>query len=270
MDLVSLKLLFAGLILAAGWLGGLLPIVRRESRGRMMRYGNAFAAGVLLGIGLIHMLADADERWREIGSSYPVAYLLAGVAFIVFLLIEHVLLPEPAHAMVHHGHHHPHSHPHSGDHEPADGNQLYPWALVAALSIHSFVVGIALGSQSLAPEATVIFAAIMAHKSTAGFALGISLVRSPIETGVSRWLVALFSLATPVGIVIALVLRRGFDGPTLAYFDAIFLALAAGTFLYIASLDILNTELLHGGSRWGKWLSAAVGLALTAALSLWV
>lgn len=237
-----------------------------------MRYGNSFAAGILLGMGLIHMLADADQRWRELGNRYPAAYLLASVAFVVFLLIEHVLLPEPAHAMVHHTHpHDPHHRRHdAGDDGDSEGNPLYPWALVAALSIHSFVVGIALGAQSLPSETILLFAAILAHKSTAGFALGISLVRSPIAPAVSRRLVALFSLATPCGILVALFVRSGIGTAELAYFDAVFLALAAGTFLYIASLDILNTELLHGGSRWGKWLSVATGLALTAVLSLWV
>ena len=51
---------------------------------------------------------------------------------------------------------------------------------------------------------------------------------------------------------------------------AAFLALAAGTFIYISTLDILQDEFLRPGSRWAKWLSAALAVALMALLSLWV
>jgi len=55
-----------------------------------------------------------------------------------------------------------------------------------------------------------------------------------------------------------------------SYFEATFLALAGGTFIYIAAVDILQDELLQTGSRFAKWLVAALGVAVTAVLSIWV
>ncbi len=116
----------------------------------------------------------------------------------------------------------------------------------------------------------MIALAILAHKGTAGLALGIRLARSPMGTGRARRFVLLFALMTPLGILLGLVgsgiLRRGAG----LYFDATVSALAAGTFLYIASIDMLQDEFLRPGSRWAKWMWAVVGLATTALLALWV
>ncbi len=68
---------------------------------RLLGWGNAFAAGVFLAAGMVHMLPDADRVWNELGWEYPVAFALAGLAFTFMLLVEHVLLPEQAHEEVH-------------------------------------------------------------------------------------------------------------------------------------------------------------------------
>ena len=55
-----------------------------------------------------------------------------------------------------------------------------------------------------------------------------------------------------------------------AYFDATFLALAAGTFIYISAVDIIQDEFLRAGGRFAKWLFAAAAIALMALLSRWI
>ena len=75
---------------------------------------------------------------------------------------------------------------------------------------------------------------------------------------------------TPLGILIGMMTSGFFRPGAELYFDAVVSALAAGTFLYIASIDMLQDEFLKTGSRWAKWLWAVCGLALTAVLALWV
>ncbi len=261
------QLLFALAILAAGALGGWLPLAGDGRSGkRFMSWSNAFAAGVFLGTGLIHMLGESSRAWQELGWSYPMAPLLAAAGFLAFLFAEHVLLPPSAHAV---------SHAHSGEALPASGLAALerpgiPYALLVALSIHSAIAGVALGAQRELAGALYIFLAIVAHKSSAGFALGVSLARSSVPPRRGRALVALFAAMTPLGILVGAVASGLLRGGAGRYFDATFEALAAGSCVYIASMDSLQDEFLHAGGRLAKWAWAAAAVALTALLSIWL
>ncbi len=267
-SLVTLKLLFLAAILAAGWLGGWIPLLRHRDApdSTFLSLGNAFAAGVFLGSGLIHLLSEADTIWKDLGWDYPIAYVLAAAGFAAILLVEHVLLPEAAHEVVH-------AHPGSGhSHRELHTapKRIYPYMLVVALSFHSIVAGVALGIQDRIGELLVVFVAILAHKSTEGFALGIALVRNGESRRRSYTFVALLAAMTPLGILAGMTVGGLLDGTIERTFDATFLAFAAGTFVYIAALDILQDEFLRPGSRFLKWLFAALGLAVAALLAVWV
>ena len=277
MDLVATKLLLAAAVLVVGWLGGAIVLGRtsQDRDSRILSWGNAFAAGVFLGTGLIHTLGEASELWRDLGWEYPVAFLLAAASFCLILLFEHVLLSDETHAMIHahtgdpleHDGHDHHEHHHDQRYQAGEAS---PTALVVALSAHSVLAGLALGAQRLMVSTLIIALAILAHKVTAGLALGITLERRGTDPRRSRRYLLFFATMTPLGILAGLVgsglLREGAG----LYFDATVSALAAGTFLYIASIDMLQDEFLKPGSRWAKWVSAVTGLAITAVLASWV
>ena len=86
----TIKFLFVLAVLAAGALGGALPLWRRSAlgQGRVLGWGNAFTAGIFLGAGWIHMLPDAAAGWRDLGWDYPMAFALAAFGFVVMLLVE--------------------------------------------------------------------------------------------------------------------------------------------------------------------------------------
>jgi zinc transporter 1/2/3 len=267
---IGIKLVLSAAVLAAGLAGGALPLWRGgdPSGGRLLSWGNALAAGVFLGAGMIHMLPDAAEGWHFLLVDYPMAYLLAAGAFVLMLLFEHVLPSESAHEAMH---------AHSGERfEPlhqygrsADG-RASAYAVLTALSIHAFLAGIALGAQPELRAALVIFIAIMAHKTSAGFALGVSLARSPLTRRRAAWLLALFALATPAGILVGALVDEVLEGRAQRTFEALFLALAAGTFTYVATFDILRDEFPGGGSRLAKWLLVTGGVGLMGLLAIWV
>jgi len=263
--LIGIKLVLLAAVLAAGALGGAIPLSRRGdvSGGRLLGWGNAFAAGIFLGAGLIHMLPDASAAWDALGWHYPMAFLLAACGFVLMLLIEHVLLPETAHEMLHapSDDRFTHDHPHSG---------FAVYAVLTALSVHSLLAGLALGAEPELAGALVIFVAILAHKTTAGFALGVSLVRNPMARKRAWQLLALFAIATPVGILVGLAVGETLEGPVQRTFEATFLALAAGSFAYVATLDILRDELLVPGGRLSRWVCVASGTGLMGALARWV
>jgi len=267
---IGIKLLLLAAVLLAGLAGGAIPLSRGgdPSGGRLLGFGNALAAGVFLGAGMIHMLPEAAQSWQALAIDYPMAHVLAAAAFVLMLLFEHVLLPESAHAAVH-----AHSeerferlHEHNNQ---ADG-LIAAYAVLTALSIHAFLAGLALGAQPELATALVIFAAIMAHKTTAGFALGVSLARSPLDRRRAFWLLALFAASTPAGILTGTLLDEVLEGRAQRIFEALFLALAAGTFTYVATFDILRDEFPGVGSRISKWLCVTAGIGLMAVLALWV
>lgn len=73
--------------------------------------------------------------------------------------------------------------------------------LGAALSLHSILEGLALGSQSTLHSSEDIMLAIFAHKGLAAYALGASLMDS--RTSAKRfWMIVLsFAIASPLGIL---------------------------------------------------------------------
>lgn len=261
---VKLALLIA--ILAAGAAGAALPLLRRDAVGndRVLGWGNAFAAGVFLAAGMVHMLPDADRGFRELGWDYPLAFALAGLAFAFMLLVEHVMLPEQAHEEVHapSGERFARIAEHHHDTLPA-------YAVLTALSIHALLAGLALGAEAELARALVISLAIIAHKSAAGFALGVSLARSPIEKAQAWKLVALFATATPLGGLLGAILGEAVEGRLGATLEASFLSIAGGTFIYVATFDILRDEFPAPGGRFAKWLVLTAGIVSMSALALW-
>jgi zinc transporter 1/2/3 len=196
--------------------------------------------------------------------SYPIGTTLAAVAIVAMLLLEHVLPPEDAHHALHA--------PSADRFRPLDrhpGSQRAAYAIVTALSVHSLLEGLALGAQRELRSALVIFAAILAHKSVEGFALGVSLARNAMPGARAASLLGLFAVATPIGIVAGATVGV-FEGPTRLICEATFLSLAAGTFAYVATLDILREEFSEPGGRFAKWLWVVAGTAAMALIALWV
>jgi len=146
---------------------------------------------------------------------------------------------------------------------------LTAYSVLVALSAHSFLAGLALGAEPEFADAVVLAIAILMHKSLGGFALGVSLVRYPMPPTRAWTLLGLFAIATPLGIGVGAALGASVEGATRDAIEAILLSLAAGTFAYVAIVDILREE--HGSQeRLQKWLVASAGTALMAALAPWV
>ncbi|MEM7409050.1 MAG: ZIP family metal transporter [Myxococcota bacterium] len=264
--MLEIKTVLLLAVLVAGVLGGAWPLRQRQRArgGRGLAWGNAFAAGVFLGAGLLHLLPDANEAWAALGWGYPIGYALAALAVLGMWWVEHVLPPEAAH----HAIHAPSTERFAG--REAIGGRRTAYAILLALGIHSFLAGLALGAQAELSRALVLFGAILAHKSVAGFALGVSLARSGLSQRRAWWLLWSFALATPIGIAVGTGFSSGLDGPLRLGAEASFLALAAGTFVYVATLDILREEAHPASDRLAKWVWVGAGVAIMAVLALWV
>ena len=150
-----------------------------------------------------------------------------------------------------------------------------------ALSVHSVLEGLALGAQENIEQSLGIFVAILAHKGVAAFALGNRVVsymqNSPSPVGADWALgfiacMSIFSMATPLGVAIAwgvtsVAAEEAEENPWSAAFSAV----GAGTFLYVATVEVIPTELSVGATNRGiKFLALVIGAVVMGSLAFWI
>lgn len=134
-----------------------------------------------------------------------------------------------------------------------------------SLSLHSVLEGLALGAQQTLSESEDVLLAIAAHKGLAAYALGASLVDS--RTTRSRfWRVAgSFSVASPIGIFLGYALSEISSSAGAAALSA----LASGTFLYVAMMEVIPKELNDGQNTTSKLIIMFLGFGAMSVLAIW-
>ena len=217
----NLNLIFAlvafAIILIAGW----FPFKQRLTKPHHhadFPIGETLATGVFLGAALLHMLPESNASFISHGLIYPFAYLITGITFLLFLWFEH--LGKELY------HHHDATHP--------------AFAIVAwfMLSIHSLVVGTALGLSHDFPTRIMLFLAIITHKWAESLAIASQLNKSALNNQKSITFFLIFAFMTPLGIWIGWTF--GHDVSTNSLIDPILMSISAGTFLYLGTLHGLE------------------------------
>jgi zinc transporter ZupT len=243
-------------ILAATFAGGFLPLMRRSKAGvrRGMALGEAFTAGVFLALALTLMLPSASHLLDKAfpGVDYPIA---SGVAIGAFLLLLGI------------GHMSQHIQEARGDPEGAESAlspPVIPLIMTAMIAVPSFFLGAAFG-VSPTDTAILIFVAIMIHKSSAAFALALKMVRSTL-TRPQVWLTfCLFAFSTPLGILVGADVHRFLGSEAMTVVKGIILALAAGTFLFMATLhEFRHAPMIIGVRERTGFAVMLAGLIVTA------
>jgi zinc transporter 1/2/3 len=206
-----------------------------------------------LGAGLIHMLGDAQEKLSSFDIDYPLAFLIAGGGFLAVLFLEMVALQgrEDVGAM-------------SGG-----KGSFYPTLLIVVLSVHSLIAGTALGLEGSVAASFALLVAILAHKGSAAFALGVSLKAARFERQRLIRMVALFSCMTPIGVLLGLMFSQVLSGTAAIVLETVFDALAAGTFIYVAVIDIIGEAFEEKIDLGTKFTVLAAGFFGMALLAVW-
>jgi len=248
-------------VLITGAIGGIVSIKLSESKNsrRLFSLGNAFAAGVFLAAGLLHMLPDAHEGFKQFGD-FPWAYLGCAVGFSMILFLERVVL--------------------SGHNAVAESMEnhtnsfkrklsLHLIVLTAILSVHSVIAGIALGTEHNLTHSAIILFAILAHKGSASFALSVNLLKERTPQNIVFKIISFFCFMTPIGIIIGLLIDRAMSGTAQQITTASFDALAAGTFLYVSILGIAHEEFSEKTDKILKFLLMCIGIAVMAVVAIW-
>lgn len=106
------------------------------------------------------------------------------------------------------------------------------------LSVHSLMLGAALGFTQYNSMIIMLFLAIITHKWAESLAIAIQLNKSSMSTRKSMVFFFFFSLMTPLGIYFGWYFGHGVE--TNSLFDPILIAASAGTFLYLGTLHGLE------------------------------
>lgn len=142
------------------------------------------------------------------------------VGFVLMLLLEVFGLPHAVH--------------HDED------KDLLGISATLGLVVHAAADGLAVGASVSSSTETglIVFLAIMLHKGPAAFGLSSFLKHIKLEESKSRFYLALFALSSPIFAILTFFILKD---TSLATDDNIGLALlfSAGTFIYIATVDVL-------------------------------
>lgn len=206
--------------------GVLVNLLQRSQNDQIIKLTLAFSGGYLLSIGFLHFIPELYEHIE----------FNVGVFILIGFLIQLVL--EFFSGGIEHGHIHHHN------------NAKIPYMLVLALSVHSLLEGIPLGSQlggfEIATshghehDQTLLYG-ILLHRLPVAIALMTLLLASNISK-IKAWiLLVVFAITAPVGLLFGLI-----GGEILNGFDFnIILAIVVGMFLHISTTIIFETSENH-------------------------
>lgn len=262
--------IYSGLIIVASLAGGWIPLVIRLTHTRL-QVAISFVAGLMLGVGLLHLLPHAWHQSHSIDRT--VFWVLTG--FLVMFFAQRFF----------HFHHHdvPDESAEEGELEPlheheGHGHSLaeksarrLSWAGAAiGLTLHSVIDGVALAAsvraESGSSEAWLTgigtFLVIVLHKPFDSMAIS-TLMAAGGRSRYSCHLVnGLFALAIPFGVGLFFLAANEYSDAAGPFLGAA-LAFTAGTFVCISTSDLLPEIQFHTHDRFKLSLALIAGLALS-------
>lgn len=256
------------LIAAAALLGG-SSVVLVSLGHRPMQVLLSLTGGVLLGVGMLHLLPHAC---LALGNDIEAT---AGWALLGFFLM--FLLERAFHGHSHqsvdapdgdHDHHGPHDHAHHA-HAPLGAGRWAWCGAFVGLALHSLSDGAALAASVRADAAHgggtlsgfATFLAIALHKPIDSALIATLMIAAGVSAPVRRVANIAYALVVPVGALgfVGLLRMLGVDEGLVL---GIAMALAAGAFICIAAADLLPEVQFHSHDRLLLTSALALGLAI--------
>ncbi|KAL7603580.1 hypothetical protein Lser_V15G16157 [Lactuca serriola] len=304
------KLIALASILTAGCIGISLPFagkffpaLRPEKDGFFLV--KAFAAGVILATGFIHILPNAFESltspclkehpWAD----FPFTGFVAMVATIATLLFEtsaaayqvraqtaavaKVVGDEEVNgAHVDNDMHASHGHVHGSMLSTSDDSEVKRYRIVSqvlelGIIIHSIVIGLSLGASKNPKTIKPLLAALSFHQFFEGVGLGGCLFQAKIKSLATTVMAVCFALTTPSGIVMGILVSNTYNenSATALIVEGILMAAAAGILIYMALVDLLSPDFKNHKMQnnkillFGSYISLLLGAGLMSMLAKW-
>mmetsp|Transcript_19602 Transcript_19602/g.36900 ORF Transcript_19602/g.36900 Transcript_19602/m.36900 type:complete len:460 (-) Transcript_19602:175-1554(-) len=144
------------------------------------------------------------------------------------------------------------------------------YLLVTILSIHSLCAGMSFGTNRDLATAVGLLIAIVCHKAFAGFALGMSFRQNDVLLRQAIWGILVFSSMTPFGVFMGYTASNLVSGASSKWLSMIFKGVAAGTFIYIALVEILLEEFEGKDDKALKLVGFAAGATAMTILGYYI
>lgn len=281
MTTLSLLIAYCVLILLASLVGGWVPLMVRLTHIRM-QVATSFVAGLMLGVGVVHLLPHA---WHQLNSiDRCAAWLIAG--FLAMFLIQrffhfhqHDVIDESVEGAAevdhdHAAHAHDDAHRHARPRAQPSARPLAWTGAALGLTLHTLIDGFAVaasvqaeshagGREQLAGLSTLLV--VILHKPFDAMAISTLMSASGWSRAACHRVNALFALAIPLGMLAFYFGQVLFSGAT-AMFLGSALAFVAGSFLCIAASDLLPELQFHTHDRVKLTVALLVGLAVALAV----
>jgi zinc and cadmium transporter len=267
--------------LVGGWLPQWLPRWLRLTHG-LMQILISLVAGVVLGIGLLHLLPHGFYQWTEVDAARAIDrsvwWLL--VRFLATFFLQRLFhfhtheapdaLFEVHSAAGEHRHHQgecaaDHSHAHT---RPGELDHRFTWGGVFfGLTVHSLVDGIALAAAIAAewdhsealPAGFAFFLAVLFHKPFDSLSITSLMLASGWSAPWRNAVNFAYALVAPIGVLAFYFGLEQASDVTAAILGGT-LCFAAGACLCIASSDLLPELQFHSHDRLKLSIALAAGL----------
>lgn len=282
---LKFKIVAIATILLAGIIGVVIPLLGKafpalSPEKDMFFVIKAFAAGVILATGFIHVLPDAYESLNSPKlnenpwAKFPFTGLVAMVAAIATLMVDagassyytriHLSRAQPVvsgddemRGGAHDGHVHVHTH---GSHGHAHGSaqvagssteilrhRVISQVLELGIVVHSVIIGIGLGVSESPKTIKPLVAAITFHQLFEGMGLGGCIAQAKFKNKATILMAIFFALTTPIGIAIGIGVTKTYDEDSqkALIVEGILNAASAGILIYMALVDLLAADFMN-------------------------
>jgi zinc transporter 9 len=213
------------------------------------------------GIEEIEELISTHGHEEESHDDHASGLLMGGAIMAGFLLMFVLEGSGIGHAVHEEHHDHEHGHGHGHVHHAAAGGLL-----VFGLTLHAATDGVAIGAAAATGDfalTVTVLLAVLIHKGPAAFSLGVFSAHEREDRKDSIRDVVIFSLATPVMIIIAGLALAGLE----THMIGLAMLFSAGTFLYVATVDTLPD--IHNPETGKKaMIHVLIGVAILVVLLL--
>nr|GMD34593.1 zinc transporter 5-like [Ipomoea batatas] len=246
----------------------------------------AFAAGVILSTGFIHVLPDAFESLtspclkENPWGKFPFSGFVAMVAAIATLIVDTCATSYFSSKSA------------AGDGGKIDIHgtpNLAVWVkqlkmshshimvLELGIIVHSVIIGIAVGASESPQTIRPLVAALTFHQFFEGMGLGGCIAQAKFKTRSVAIMAFFFSLTTPIGIAIGLGITNVYDenSPTALIVEGILNSASAGILIYMALVDLLAADFMNprmqnnGKLQLGANVSLLLGAGCMSLLAKW-
>nr|ADE87884.1 zinc transporter ZIP1 [Triticum turgidum subsp. durum] len=282
----KLKLVAIASILTAGAAGVLVPVLGRSMAalrpdGDIFFAVKAFAAGVILATGMVHILPAAFDGltspciYKGGGdrNGFPFAGLVAMSAAMATMVIDslaagyyrrshfskarpldNIDIPGDEEGRADHPHVHAHGRSHgdaivvSSPEEAAIADtirhRVVSQVLELGILVHSVIIGVSLGASVRPSTIKPLVGALSFHQFFEGIGLGGCIVQANFKVRATIIMATFFSLTAPVGIVLGIAISSSYNvhSSTAFIIEGVFNSASAGILIYMSLVDLLAKD----------------------------